>query len=370
MKKIDLDSLDKGVREKLTAYGFDSIPFTQLVDHLMADGINPDYNRLRSSICLPPMDLFSPLPDPSTEEGVRLAALGRGAIDAGQVGAVILNGGMATRFGGMPKGAAIAVDGKSFLNLKINQVERVGTKVPVFLMNSFATEAATAKHLADINPQCEVRTFSQMISIRFTPEGALFFDNENKPSLHAPGHGDLPFALRASGEIQRFLKRGGRWLTVSNVDNLGACLDPLVVGMHMDGGKPMTVEIVKTNPGDVGGFPALVDGKVIIVEAFRAPKSFDINTIPVFNTNTFVFDASALAGDFNLDWFATVKKVDGREAVQFERLVGQLTEYLEATWLMVPRRGPRNRFIPIKVPADLKTKERELKDMLKAQGVS
>jgi UTP--glucose-1-phosphate uridylyltransferase len=236
-------------------------------------------------------------------------------------------------------------------------------------MNSFATDEATKNHLAKLDINCEVRTFSQMISLRFTPTGELFMDAAGNPSLYAPGHGDLPFALQSSGELDRFVERGGRWLTVSNVDNLGAGLDPRVIGMHIEQGNPMTVEMVRPNQRDVGGFPAVVNGKMMIVEAFRAPTSFDVNTIPVFNTNTFVFDAQALQCTFDLDWFAAFKKVDGHDVVQFERLVGQLTEFMEVTWLLVPRKGPFSRFIPIKVPADLERRAGELKELLVAQGV-
>jgi UTP--glucose-1-phosphate uridylyltransferase len=254
--------------------------------------------------------------------------------------------------------------------LKLSQVAKAGQgKAPVLLMNSFATDEATKKHLAQLKIDCPVRTFSQMISLRFTRKGDLFLDANGNPSLYAPGHGDLPFALQSSHELDRFIAQGGRWLTVSNVDNLGAGLDPRVIGMHIEKGNPMTVEIVRPNQRDVGGFPALVDGKMMIVEAFRIPESFDVNTIPVFNTNTFVFDAKALLRTFNLDWFAAFKKVDRQEVVQFERLVGQLTEFMEVTWLLVPREGPFSRFIPIKVPADLEHRAGELKQLLIAQEV-
>ena len=54
-----------------------------------------------------------------------------------------------------------------------------------------------------------------------------------KPSLYAPGHGDLFQALRRSGTLAALRERGVRVVTVSNVDNLGARVDPVVVGMHL-----------------------------------------------------------------------------------------------------------------------------------------
>ena len=131
----------------------------------------------------------------------------------------------------------------------------------------------------------------------------------------------------------------------------------------------MTVELVTTNPGDVGGFPAVVNGRTCIVEAFRIPKSFNPHSIPYFNTNTFVFDASFLQRDFDLQWFAVLKKVAGAEVVQFERLVGQLTEWSEVTWLLVPRDGAMSRFVPIKTVGDLEKEADSLEAVLSWQGV-
>ncbi len=367
---FDSEKLDNATRTLLENHGFASIPFANLAARLLSDGLDPERNRIAGAVELPASDAIFVLPAPEEAEAARLAQLGEEAIAAGEVGVVILNGGMATRFGGVAKGAAGAVAGRSFLDLKLTQVACAGDgKAPALLMNSFATERATADHLGEINPQCEVRQFSQMVSLRLTPKGDVFFDDDGKPSLHAPGHGDLPFALVRSGELQRFIRGGGRYLTVSNVDNLAASLDPTVIGAHIDSARPMTVELVETHPGDVGGFPALVNGRMAIVEAFRIPRSFDVDTIPVFNTNTFVFDAAVLAEEFALDWFAVTKKVDGRDAVQFERLAGQLTEFVEVTWLRVPREGANSRFIPIKVPADLEKQAASLDAVLRAQGV-
>ncbi len=367
---FDVTTLDKQTRQVLERHGFDSIPFSSFAERLRKSGLDLEQNRLRCPVELPPDESIARLPEPGDSEAERVAGLGRAAIEAGEVGVVVLNGGMATRFGGVAKGIVPAVAGRSFLDLKLSQVSRAGDdRALVLLMNSFATDEAAKKHVKDLAPSFEVRHFTQMVSLRLTRGGDLFQAGDGKPSLHAPGHGDLPFALRRSGELDRFVSSGGRYLTVSNVDNLAAGLDPRVIGMHIDKGAPMTVELVRTYKGDVGGSPLLVDGKMAIVEAFRMPRSFDVNTIPVFNTNTFVFDAAALTSEIELAWFAVSKKVESLEVVQFERLVGQLTEFVDVTWLLVPREGPLSRFIPIKVPDDLDDQSVALESMLREQGV-
>jgi UTP--glucose-1-phosphate uridylyltransferase len=361
---------DEKTQRVLDEYGFDQVPFAALAARLAERGFDPDAARLTAEVRLPGAGILTRCPAPGTAEHARLAAIGRRAIAAGEVGTVVLNGGMATRFGGVVKGIVPAARGRSFLDLKIAQIRIAsGDRAPILLMNSFATAADTAKHLAALGLVDRVRCFSQFVSVRLTPGGEVFRGAAGAASLHAPGHGDFSYAIARSGELARFVEGGGRWLTLSNVDNLGAGLDPAIIGMHVAGGRPISVELVESYPGDVGGFPAIVGGRVAIVEAFRLPRSFDATTIPVFNTNTFVFDAAILAAHPDLDWFAVRKQVDGRDAIQFERLVGQLTEHAEVAWLEVPREGSASRFLPIKVPADLAARAAELESALAAQGV-
>ena len=367
---IDIASIDAETRAILDRCGFDTIPLEDLAAGLSAEGVQADRSLISESVEMAPERQLYRMPETGSREEARLYSIGRETIDAGKVGVVVLNGGMATRFGGSPKCVFPAIDGRSFLDLKLNQAVKAGRgRTPIMLMNSFATERATLSHLKEIDLGCNVETFNQMISLRLTPEGELFIGEDGRPSPHTTGHGDLPFALRSSGILDRFIESGGRWLVASNVDNLGAGLNPVAVGGHIDQGNPISVEVVRAEPGDVGGFPALVNGRMVIVESFRAPRSFDLSRITAFNTNTFVFDVEVLAAEVALDWFPVVKTVDGIEAVQFERLIGQLTEFFDATWMLVPREGPRSRFIPVKTQADLETQIVTMREVLEHEGV-
>ena len=286
----------------------------------------------------------------------------------GAVGAVILAGGMATRFGGVVKAAVEVLDGQSFLELKLKDIaavaERAQATIPVYLMTSFATDDAIREMANSLSTErCPVTTFSQFISLRLTPEGDLFREDSGELPPHAPGHGDLTFALRRSGILKRFREAGGRTLLMSNVDNLTATLDPAVIGAHLESGAALTAEMAPKEAGDRGGAPARVDGKAQIVEEFRFPESFEQERIPVFNTNTFVLDAETIDREFPLTWFAVKKSVDGRPAIQFERLVGELTAFIESAFLRVERHGPDARFQPIKTPDDV---EKELPSIVKA----
>lgn len=353
------ENLDGETTALLQRFGFDAETFEALRARLRA-GIAADANKIDGNIEAPGPDDVKPLPAQGSRERARLAERGQAAIDAGKVGAVVLAGGMATRFGGVVKAAVEAVDGHSFLDLKLRDL----AKVPAYLMTSFATEDEVAK-LAG----ARATTFPQFISLRLTPDGSIFVGDDGKPSPYAPGHGDLPFALRRSGNLARFVERGGELLYMSNVDNLGATLDPAVIGFHLESGAAITAEVVDKLPGDKGGAPARVDGDLQIVEAFRFPDGFDQDTIGVFNTNSFVLSAEHLSRDFPLTWFAVRKKVDDRDAVQFERLVGQLTAFLPTAFLRVERSGPDGRFQPVKDPEELEQRRDEIRELLSARGI-
>ena len=135
---------------------------------------------------------------------------------------------------------------------------------------------------------------------------------------------------------------GVRVVWIANLDNLGAAIDPLVLGKHLDGGAPLTVEVVEKVPGDRGGSPFRVDGRPVILESFRVPEDVDEDSVGVFNTNTFLVDAAELRDlDMLWTWFRVEKSVDGRPAIQFERLIGELTSALRSIVPAGAARRPR-----------------------------
>ena len=366
--------IDEATHELLQSYGFDEETFETLRARLKAGEAGGEQNRIRGEVTPPEAEDVTTLPAVGSAEREALAAKGREAIAAGQVGAIVLAGGMATRFGGVVKAGVEAVDGKTFMELKVRDIltaaEEAGGRVPLFPMTSFATDAEVTMLSAPLaNEHVPIETFPQLISLRLTPEGELFRDEAGELSPYAPGHGDLTFALRKAGILERFRAAGGRVLVMSNVDNLTATLDPAIIGAHLQGGKPMTAEMAPKLPGDKGGAPARVDGEPQIVEAFRFPADFDQDSIPVFNTNTLLFDAEAIDRDFDLTWFAVTKQVGGKPAIQFEHLVGELSAFLPSTFLRVEREGADARFQPVKDPAELERRQDEIRTALEARGI-
>ncbi len=285
-------------------------------------------------------------------EKLELEDLGREAIAGGRVAVAVLNGGMATRFGGDVKGIIPAVGGRTFLEVKLAQAQALG-RVPFLIMNSFATHARTLEFLAERGLGDAAEVFLQSVSVRLTPTGDVLRDAAGRVSLYAPGHGDFPGSLRRSGQLARLVERGVETLVLSNIDNLGAELDPLVIGFHLARGRALTAELAATLPGDVGGAPAFVGDRLQIVEGFRFPAGFDFASVHFMATNTFAISVDLLAREYPLSWFYVEKSVDEQTAVQMERLVNELSSFVPTSYLATPRSGPRGRFFPIKTRADL-----------------
>jgi UTP--glucose-1-phosphate uridylyltransferase len=350
-----LDEVDPATREILERHGFDAVRFEELRSQLAGGTLTSQSNVVEGEVEAPlPSDLTR-LPTPGTPSYDEAEAAGIEALRAGSIAVVVLAGGMATRFGGGVKATAEAIDGRSFLEIKLNLTRnlatRLGCEIPVALMTSFATDEQVAAHVAERRLGLSHR-FLQSAAPRLHPDGRLFRDAAGRPSLYGQGHGDLPSAIRVSGVLDELERAGVRSLLVSNVDNLPACVAPVIVGAHVLAGTPLTIEVVAKGR-DSGGAPARVDGRPQLIEGFRFPPEFDQSSIEVFNTNTALVSVEALRAPVALTWLVVEKTVDGQAVVQFERLYHELSAHVETTFLVVPRDGPEGRFLPIKEPSDL-----------------
>ncbi|CAN5767571.1 hypothetical protein BH23ACT5_BH23ACT5_02430 [soil metagenome] len=369
--EAQLDDLPDDLRSELTRFGFDRSWFLEKAGNLAANG--PGDNRVSGEVTAPAAGDIVDLPPEGSTEHERLARLGSEALAAGQCALVVLAGGMATRMGGVVKALVEALPGKSFLDLRLDDqraTEAVaGHVVPLWLMTSHSTERAIREALAEALDGYRVATFPQRVSLRLDQTGVLFLDDNGRPSEHAPGHGDLPEALQNSGLLDSFVAKGGRHVMVANLDNLGASLEPVVIGFHLDSQRPVTCEVVDKEGSDRGGIPARLDGRPVILEEFRIPEAFDASSVPVFNTNSFHFDARALK-DLDIEWtyFAVEKDVDGSPAIQFERLVNEVTFVLDATYLRVPRHGSESRYLPVKDQEELLARRADIEAVARRTG--
>ena len=362
-----LEDVDPETRRVLDRFGFDAETFEALRARVSSGELTAASNVARGVVEPPAQGDVTTLPELGSDDLAAARSAGLDALASGRLAQVVLAGGMATRFGGVVKGAVEAVDGRSFLSWKLGETARLGealgVEIPVALMTSFQTADETRAHVALLDVP-EPLWFSQSVSLRLTEDGDLFLE-AGRPSLYAPGHGDLLGAIRRSGTLDVLRERGVEHVAVSNVDNLGARLDPVVIGAHLGAGRPLTVEVA-VKDGDMGGAPARVDGRLGLLEGPQFPPDFDHDRIPVFNTNTATIALDTLDRDFDLPWMYVAKSVDGRTAVQLERLYHQIAWLLDTTFLEVPRSGARGRFFPIKEPGDLERARPALREMLAA----
>lgn len=356
----------------LGTWGFDLALQQRWQEDVAAGRLSKATNAVSGELLAPPAGTVHKLPGSTTKSCRELERIGRDALHRGQVGIVVLNGGMATRFGGVVKGVVpVLGPERSFLGLAVADMLHVEREtkgaVRLCLMNSFATDATTRAHFEDHRnfgaDPARIEHFTQFVALRMDKKGALFQRADGELSPYGPGHGDFPSAFRRCGALQRFLDAGGRYLLVRNVDNLGARLDPVILGHHIKSKCDATVELAPKWPEDVGGSPFQYLGKTQLIEQLRYRPGFDPNIVDVFNTNTFWFSATALDRDFDLGWYYVEKDVDGRTAVQVEHLIGELTSHLSTNFLQVRRSGRGTRFLPIKSPEDLAAARDEIAEM-------
>jgi UTP--glucose-1-phosphate uridylyltransferase len=387
--RADLAALPAALRTRLDAAGFDVERLVGLAAPLWARARGEtttdreERNRVRGVVEPPREGDVRDAPVAGSPEHRRLAAAGLEAIRRGELAFCVMAGGMATRMGGVVKALVEAFDGHTFLDLRLHEnatwCERAGRPVPLWLMTSDATEGPTRAALAASHAPGHVATFTQDLGLRLTREGGLFRGDDGEPSTYAPGHGDLPDALRRSGLLASFVAAGGKFVWIANLDNLGASIDPALLGHFVETGADVMVEAAPKVAGDRGGIPVWADapdrdGRVTrrlqVLEEFRLPKGFDATAVRVFNTNTFLVRAEALLrARVQWNWFEVEKKVGEQTAVQFERLLQELTTALPATYARVPREGAASRFLPVKDHDELARRREDIRAVATERGM-
>jgi UTP--glucose-1-phosphate uridylyltransferase len=336
------------------------------------------YRRLRDGEtgALPEAEI-EPVPEaPYADDLPDAGEEGRAALDRAVV--LKLNGGLGTSMGMTRAKSLLEVkDGLSFLDVIARQVlglrERTGARVPLVLMNSFATRedslAALARHPgleADV-PLDFVQ--NKVPKLRADDLAPVAWPADPGLEWAPPGHGDLYTALLTSGLLDVLLDRGYRYAFVSNADNLGAVLDPRILGWIAREELPFVMEVAERTEADrKGGHPARRrGGGLVLREIAQTPEADqeafqDITRHRFFNTNTLWLDLRALAallghrdGVLGLPMIVNRKTVDPADPsspaiIQLETAMGAAIDVFEgAQALQVSRR----RFAPVKTTDDL-----------------
>ncbi|MBT6346651.1 MAG: UTP--glucose-1-phosphate uridylyltransferase [Nitrospina sp.] len=279
-----------------------------------------------------------------------------------------LNGGLGTSMGCVgPKSLVTVRDNKSFLDLILEQVENLNMewkqKIPVLLMNSFYTHEATQDHLKGQEFSSEIIAFQQNKFPRLQVENLTPLPQAKWGDLayYPPGHGDFYQCIQEQGILQRLIDSGKEFLFISNADNLGATVDPVILNYMDESKTPFLMEMTPKTPADVkGGTLYQQNGKLKLLEIARVPDDkidefCDQNKFKVFNTNNIWINLVALndrlqQGPLDLTVLVNPKNIEGIDVVQLETAIGSALEcFTDAVGLTVPR----ERFLPVKKNDDL-----------------
>ena len=118
------------------------------------------------------------LPEHGSAAEQDLAAAGMRALEAGELALVVLAGGMATRMGGVVKALIEAVDGHTFLELRLAERDHwsrvAGSSLPLWMLTSHATDEPIRTELGSRLDGVAVDAVRQNVSLRLTPEKTLF----------------------------------------------------------------------------------------------------------------------------------------------------------------------------------------------------
>jgi UTP--glucose-1-phosphate uridylyltransferase len=291
---------------------------------------------------------------------------------------VKLNGGLGTSMGMTKAKSLLEVkDGRTFLDLIAEQVldlrERSGARLPLILMNSFATRDDSLEALArydDLSAGLPPDFVQNKVpKIRQDTLEPVAWEADPSQEWAPPGHGDLYTALVTSGMLEALLDGGYHYAFVSNSDNLGAVLDPRILAWLASSGAPFLMEVAdRTSSDRKGGHLARrkSDGGLVLREIAQTPDEDvdafqDTSRHRYFNTNTLWVDLRALrevlsgAGVLDLPMIVNKKTVDPGDkgstpVIQLETAMGAAIGVFEGAAAL---RVPRSRFVPVKTTNDL-----------------
>lgn len=319
-----------------------------------------------------------------------------------------LNGGLGTSMGLTGPKSLLRVRGDdTFLDVTARSLldlqARTGHQVPLVLMNSFVTRtrslAALARH-GDLSGPLP-KDFLQNRVPKLDAGTLAPAEHPADPDLTwaPPGHGDFYPALAGSGMLDTLLEQGFRYAFVSNIDNLGAVLDPRILGHVVATRVPFLMEVAdrtaadrkgghlarrrraagheaagqeagaghplggETGPGQAAGEAGgLVLREIAQTRDADLDAFADTTTHRYFNTNSLWVDLPALeaamtaaGGVLSLPMIVNHKTVDPTDAgstrvVQLETAMGAAIATFDGAGAL---RVPRSRFLPVKTTNDL-----------------
>jgi len=367
-----------------------SDPFLPIAEKMRAAGLNGAAVRafeesyralLRNETGLISEDSISAVPELPVADSLPAVSKEEFGALLRQTVVIKLNGGLGTGMGLEKAKSLLTVrDGLTFLDLIARQILHLrtvagGGNVPRFLvMNSFSTSEDTLAFLQKypaLGGATELELMQNKVP-KLLVKGLTALPWATDPELEwcPPGHGDIYASLAGSGWLDRLLAEGVIHAFVSNSDNLGATLDPRLLGWFASSGAPFVMEVTaRTEADKKGGHLAQrrSDGRLILRESAQCPKADeaafqDIARHRFFNTNNLWIRLDRLKetldandGLIPLPMIRNEKTADPRDGkspkvYQLETAMGAAIEsFAGARAIAVGR----ERFAPVKTTSDL-----------------
>jgi len=300
---------------------------------------------------------------------------------------ILMAGGQGTRLGSLaPKGCydIKLPSGKSLYQIEVERLVRLKTlaankakkdeasiSLPLYIMTSDATKEASKSFFSEQKffglPQKDVYFFEQGLLPALTFDGKIIMETPTKPALSPNGNGGVYLALKVSGVLDDFKRRGVEYVHLFGVDNvLVKAADPTYIGFSVSSKADCTNKVVhKRDPHEKVGVMCLRNKKPSVVEYTEISKDQaeaqqngrlvygDGNVVQHFYTVPFLQKMATTALPYHLQ----KKKIpyvtgEGKtvtptteNGIKFEMFVFDVFEYANVVAFEVPREGE---FTPVK----------------------
>lgn len=313
---------------------------------------------------------------PSTSNlGKEDIEIGKKMLSTGKVAVIKLSGGLGTSMG-LDK-AKVLLDvkpGISFLDIIQMQAVHLSkeSKIPFLFMTSEHTDRdIKAKLKINLVNDIDLTFVQGEIPKIVEATGMPLECGDISKEMCPPGHGAIYSELYHTGILAKLVSLGIETIFVSNGDNLGATVEPSIIGYFIKSGAPFMMEVTRRTEADKKGGHLCVSkssGGYMLRESAQCPddetsqKDFqDVNKYTAFNTNSIYINSAkvlsymeAHAGHVDLPVMINRKKVLTSTGeivvVQLENAMGAaLGTFPKATVIEVGR----ERFFPVKKCCDL-----------------
>ncbi len=302
----------------------------------------------------------------SEEEKEELTEIGKEHLQESKFAYFTMAGGISTSMGGCSKAILKAKKNKTFLEIKLNQIraaqKKYDCKIPFILMTNEDTNESIQDFLKKENrlENIDLITIIQPVTVRFeeTKDGLKVATKKDGKTSYAPGgHYDAFILLK---KIESEIKQKKiETIYLNNIDNLGATINPLLIGIHLKEKSLFTPEIARKEPKDKGGTFAKIKGDLRLLEGPMVPEEYkekfeNTKTNKYFNTNLIYINTEILNyyDEINqkIPTFINKKNIDEKEMIGFEAAIGLIFGIKKSKLIEVKR---EERFIPIKYLTDL-----------------